>query len=46
MTSGSFGMGEKWQMQLFIDTHVGKARPFLVFLNTFEVSSITRASPN
>jgi len=47
--SGSLAIGEKWQMQLLTDMHVGKAIPFLSsfsFLKTLLVSSVSILSPN
>jgi hypothetical protein len=40
--------GEKWQMQLLADMHVGNDKPFFMFfsfLNTLPVSSNIRLSP-
>lgn len=49
MTSGSFGIGEKWHMQLLTEIQVGNAIPFLSsfsFLKTLFVSSKISESPN
>lgn len=49
MRSGSLAIGEKWQIQLLTDMHVGNAIPFLSsfsFLKTLLVSSVSNLSPN